>query len=730
MLWYEEEKNAIRLQVFRSDVHDHGSFTQGNAGTVRGRFQIGSFYLKPAGKVIGCQLRMGLWDATLKGCITSDKGRIVLEHFTHSNDILISTTIKPDSGEEGCQWTWEPARATTTRKVDIRSTEEELKQLRQERNSRGKWFTELYDPEAHPQVDLSQIKGVNVCHQKLSHGGEHSTAWQEIDEGQQRRLLISIVKKYPDDSDSSASEAASNISAIADRSLDDKLTWQQEHNQWWHNYYQRSFLSLNDTRAETLYWTQIYKMACSTRMDRPMMDTAGIWQTPSPWPYITWDLNVQLCYLLPVTSNHIETIGMSLINHLNKWQDNLIKNVEPETWQEDSAFVSVCTAMDCYMPRFVDGRDFSAETGAHLTWVMHNCYQMYEATQDKEMLREKIFPLLRRSVNYQFHILHQWPDGSYGFVNTSLPEMGQDDNSNYELAIFRWGCQALLDSCEILNIHDPLIPKWKETLNKLVDFPYDEECGFRLGDKRVFDKAHRHPSHLFMIYPFHQTNITQPGEFERMEKSINRFYDVNHKAYQQGGDWEVLTGFTLTLLSLMSSTIGKGDEALKHLNSFIDYNTDIVYPNGLYGESGPCLESPLSAAQAILEMLIQSWGDTIGIFPATPKQWTDISFENIRAKGAFLVSASRKDGITQFVKIKSLAGQDCKIKLDYKPHVSEKIKGLGGGVYKLAISKGDEIVISNATIENLNTEIKAVKPQKEKCNWYGLNQSKNRSEMM
>ena len=55
-------------------------------------------------------------------------------------------------------------------------------------------------------------------------------------------------------------------------------------------------------------------------------------------------------------------------------------------------------------------------------------------------------------------------------------------------------------------------------------------------------------------------------------------------------------------------------------------------------------ESNSGFTNALIEMLIQSHEEFIHVFPAVPRKWKDISFENLRAEGAFLVSAERKNG--------------------------------------------------------------------------------------
>jgi hypothetical protein len=55
------------------------------------------------------------------------------------------------------------------------------------------------------------------------------------------------------------------------------------------------------------------------------------------------------------------------------------------------------------------------------------------------------------------------------------------------------------------------------------------------------------------------------------------------------------------------------------------------------------------------ELLMQSVGDTIRVFPAWPKD-QDAAFTNLRAQGGFLVSARQKAGEVIDLQITSTAG--------------------------------------------------------------------------
>ena len=89
---------------------------------------------------------------------------------------------------------------------------------------------------------------------------------------------------------------------------------------------------------------------------------------------------------------------------------------------------------------------------------------------------------------------------------TYSPEYGSAKDCNYDIALLRWGCQTLLKASQILSIKDNLIPKWQEIIEKLTDYPQDEN-GMMIGKDMPFSKSHRHYSHLLMFYPLYLLNI-------------------------------------------------------------------------------------------------------------------------------------------------------------------------------------------------------------------------------
>jgi len=74
-------------------------------------------------------------------------------------------------------------------------------------------------------------------------------------------------------------------------------------------------------------------------------------------------------------------------------------------------------------------------------------------------------------------------------------------------------------------------------------------------------------------------------------------------------------------------------------------------------------------------MLIASHGGLIRVFPAVPAAWSNAVFRDLSAEGGFLVSAERKAGKTRWVRVRSLAGEPCRVQVDGK--VTERRLAIG-----------------------------------------------------
>lgn len=680
---YEEPgKNAVRFALDRTDVFDRRDSSWGWAAYSRARYHVGDFQLHLAGKITGVDLRQNLWNAELRGTITTDRGKIVLRAFVHATQPLFIIEFKPNDGEQKATWTWHPYKAETTRNGIVRAEADAKKYEETYGNPVKIW-------EPNPPHELKQDGNVQLCVQKLLAGGGYTTAWREVPgKNSTRTLLASIAMSHPELT--SPDEAKQAVERAAKADLPTML---DEHRDWWHAYYPAAFVSLPDARIESFYWITMYKYACVARADTGAIDTHGPWFQPTIWPYVTYNMNTQISYLALQPANRLE-IAESLFRNLDEQTENLIRNA-PEEFQHDSAAISTAGQQDMRSGMTEDrryGRFFGG-----LPWLCHNYWLQYRYSMDDEMLRKRLFPLLRRATNLYLHLVEEGADGKLHLPETFSPEYytpppeprGTFRDTSHDLALFRWGCQTLLAACERLKLDDPLIPKWRDVVKRLVDYPQDD-TGLMVGKDTPLIGTHRHLGHLMPIHPLYLVNWDQPKQRDLIERSLKHSAPPTLQ-----GDF---LNFTASWAACIYASMGRGDEAHRLSKMCID----TLWPNTMFAFSGQNIETPLIAVAPLHELILQSWGDRIRVFNAAPAAWPDIVFHNLRAEGAFLVSAKRTGGKTEWIRLKSLAGEPCKLQTDLAEPIrvaagakDVSIRRIEAGLYEIGIKKGQEVLLAN-----------------------------------
>ena len=674
MIWIEE--NKIRLHLFRTDVHDHADDTFGWTAYSRPRYQIGYFLLKPKGEITDCDLRLDIYNAELTGRINTSLGSLKIEHFVHRHDDVIYTEIKTSGAEEISGWDWHPFEA---------------------KGSRGgkpgdKTYGQAYAPYKelkNPGHKVENHNEISAGVQDLTSGGDYATAWKEKSAKNSSALLVTIQNSYP--GKTSAGDAVNVINQTQNKIEAGQKKWTEDHRTWWHDYYPESFVTFPDPIGLTFYWNNVYRMACCTRPGAQYIDTPGLWNSGGPWPYSTHDFNTQTAHFPVYTANRLH-LGEALVESLHRNRENLTGNVVPAEWQNDSALLPLATAFDLKGKRDGDGR--YREMVGCLPWLLNNCWLQYRYSMDREMLKTTVFPLLRRSVNLYRHLLFTGDDGKQHLPPTFSPETGNTKDCNFDLALLKWGCIRLIESCRILDIDDPLLPEWKRIRDQLVDYSKDEN-GYMLGKGSPAPKDHQHMSHLMMIYPLYLENIDNSKDKDLLERSVRYFQPVT------------MPKMGASQSSPAAAALGLGNLALQRMNDILyrEAENEKLGKNGIYYLSTPCIETSLSYNTCVQDMLLQSWGNRIRVFPALPDSWENVEFQNFRAEGAFLISARRVNGITSFVRIRSLAGEPCVIcpAMDGIPRIesknNNKLVELEKGVYRLDIKKGEEVILYQGSNE-------------------------------
>ncbi|RZB14018.1 Tat pathway signal sequence domain protein [Streptomyces sp. F001] len=660
MVYQEPGANQIRFTVQHGRVQDHRPEFGSGWGTCR--LPVGHLTLEPVGTITAVDWRLSLWNAELTGTVTTTAGTLTLSGLIH--DEVLAVRVTADGGEQAT-WTFHPAEAISPRRIS---------------EAPPSGYTG--NP---PWTTRTTADGTEQVLQPLTGGGQTATAYRRTG----AELLLSVGHSHPSDTAAEADSLRNLRRATSYSAL------RRRHTRWWHTFYRKSFVSFPDQRLQSFHWIQLYKVASASRAGGPVMATCGPWLEPTPWPAVWWNLNVQLEYWLIHGSNHLELDALATTLRQN--QEQLIANV-PAAYRVDSSGVG--RSSDMFANRAVGEPGTGAETG-DLTWALHNVWLSYRHSMDKALLRDTIFPVLRRAINYYLHFLTPGSDGKLHLPSTLSPEypVVPPQDTNYDLALIRWGCQTLIESAELLGIDDELTPRWQEVLAKLTPYPVDDN-GFMIGAGTAYAQSHRHYSHLLMVYPLYLVNWDQPESRDLIAKSV--------------AHWHALTGahrgYSYTGAASMYAMTGDGDTAITYLRKFFDTSTR--YPcqaNTHYTEAGPVIETPLSASQSLHDMFCQSWGGMIRVFPAVPSAWADVTLHDFRTQGAFLVSAVRTAGATRFIRIRSLAGEPLKLRHGLSGTLTvllddgtpARTQDLGDGALAIDLPRGREVLVHSGSRPDL-----------------------------
>ena len=679
---YQLDDHTFRISIGRADAEDHK--TIGTPFISQSRLPNGYFILKTVGKITGFKGRLDLYNAETRVTISTDRGTISLRGLVHSIDMIIFYEFTTSANEEA-MLKFVPLKAIAPARLQADLAVAKLGDKAP--SSRKRWASSPYKYNPDPKLDI--IEGYHVSKQSLVAGGEIGTAWKiKNDIKGKKQLFISIEHSFP--KLTATSDAIRHLKKIQNESEESFI---QRHRTWWHNYYPKSFVSIDDTRMESFYWIQVYKFASGARKGRAFMDTMGPWIVENTaWANGWFDLNTQLSYWFLSTANRLD-IAESLFSKMDEKLQTFVDNM-PESYGDTCAGMSAISPQT-FISKFPKGKlGFTGE----LLWTCHDYWLMLERTMDVDRITKKFFPLLKKSVNTYLHFMIEGKDGKVHLPPTRSPEyVGSGEDCNFNLALFRWGLNTLVHINNKYKLNDSSFSTWKDVLSRLVEYPVNEN-GYMVAKDIPFAMSHRHYSHLLMIYPLCEVNIDQPENIELIKKSVDHW--INYP-----GDGN--SGYSWSGAAAMYALQGDGENAGKYLDIFM--NMQKLYPNNpgeihtttMYTETKrvqPVTETPFSLCDAMQQMILQSWGGTIRIFPAVPKSWKNIVFDGLLAAGGFEISASRKDGITEFVRIKSKAGEPCILKTDliFDRVVGVKrsaLKLLSNGRIKIDLKKGEEVIL-------------------------------------
>ncbi len=435
----------------------------------------------------------------------------------------------------------------------------------------------------------------------------------------------------------------------------------EDHTKWWRQFWSTSSVTIPDDRLQRHYNLVKYFYGAASRSNTPPMPLQGVWTadngTLPPWKgdYHN-DLNTQASYIAYQTAGLFDE-GEGFLSFMS----DLLPTFRTFATSFYSVGGAVVPGVMTLTGEATAGWGQYALSPTNGAWVSHLFARHWRYTQDTNFLEAKAYPFCLAVATALEELLRPGADGLLRLPLSTSPEIFDNSMrawlppmSNYDLALVR---SAFTDMVELEQARNQpaAARRWTSLLTKLpkdIIDPSTNSLMFARG--LAFDQSHRHFSHSMAVHPLGQYDVSRDDD----ARVINGTIDTIARAGTS--QW---VGYSFSWFATMLARAGRADEALHYLTQ---YERSFTLRNGFHANGEQTreglstyhyrpftLEGNFLAMEAVHEMLLQSHGGVLRIFPAVSDSWPDVRFDRLRAEGGFIVSAERRAGQTVSYRIEA-----------------------------------------------------------------------------
>jgi alpha-L-fucosidase 2 len=418
----------------------------------------------------------------------------------------------------------------------------------------------------------------------------------------------------------------------------------------WKRFWSRSAVELEDKELEKIWYHNQYFLACCLRKRKTAPGLFGNWMSGSIGT--AWhsdyhlDYNEQQIYWGVFSSNHVE-------QHLPYVElcQNLLGMCETfarEKMGYPGAFfpVSAYPAPSQVIPYPTPPWGYQV---CMTPWTVQSLWWQYLYTQDTDYLR-RVYPILCSAARFLAAYAKKEEDGKYHIVPTVSSEnwgFTVDYRLNkdciLDLALTEFLLDAVIEASNLLGMDANERIHWKEVRENLAPYPKTTESE---GEVWV-DVVNAPPEHVYNV------PLTLGPVFPAEQVGLGRHEEQLPIARRTARLVRLEGGNDLVFQPLVRARLGMLD--LKWFKKQVQY---CLLPNGAAGDrvrqvGGRYNDSTsfdfmmrmgiwtenLALPAVLNECLLQSYTGVLRLFPNT-ENLGRARFENLRAAGAFLVSAS------------------------------------------------------------------------------------------
>ena len=481
-------------------------------------------------------------------------------------------------------------------------------------------------------------------------------------------LRLDLTLFTPRDVPDSAAHARAEAARLAAQPAEEL---RRQSSAAWTKFWSASAVEFADRELEQIWYRNQYFLACCLKPGKVAPGLFGNWSTGkigTAWHGdYHMNYNTQQVWWGVFSSNHAEqhepyTRLVESLMPMAEWNARVQFGL-PGAYFPHTAYPAPSTVNPYPAPPW--GYEI-CET----PWTVQSLWWQYKYTLDRAHLR-RVWPMLRAAADFLVAFLKKGDDGKYHVIPTVSPEnwgatvdFRLNKDCIIDLALTEFLLDAMLEGSQVLGADAALREKWSEVRANLAPYPAADGPFGRVWLDVVdapVEYVYNVPVTISPVFPAEQVGLGSPPEKLELARRTARTMRL------EGGNdlvWQPLVRARLAMLDLdwfkrevrySMTPLGMANDRVRQSGGRYrdETNYDFMMRMGVWTEN-------LSLPAVLNECLMQSYDGVIRLFPNTTNLGP-AGFRDLRAAGAFLVSAAWDGRTVQNVVIRSEQGATARL---------------------------------------------------------------------